>query len=1059
MILTVLYASAGEQQFYLVAKPTPEGVYLRWDVVEGDYPSADEIDYMVLRRDDENISRFSPEAVMSEDEIRAFYLRSENEAGLKRLIDRIAKNSNGACSGANVSNFASVLQSCLQDPAWRYLAAKADYNVALVEHRAYIDRRPLSGGVVTYELVAVKDTGAGVQTKRLGKVTLDPTVPASVLAPKNFKQVRQSVACTAPEYAKDDYTVSLSWENGGNKTDSFVNSMLLSGYDLYRATSVNAGKLATEISDLAKSAPVDDAGNYRISGLEKINETPIMLANKPGDETPLYLETSDALKKAGLKPGESRWYYLVPRDFTGAYGPMKALEVTIPDLLPPVAPWNVRSVEEEGKVKLVWDRISVENYVRHYKNNRKFCNLNSFTTDKRLYFADKSRSCGSRDMAVNLNVKRYYIYRFDNPSEAARFADHDMDGIADRDENEGQECVANVINDNNRDLAKHLIGHIDTSDIGQEDFVTFVDTNVTKGKYYWYRVAAATKTTPSTLTPPLQVLLPDRRLPKKPKLTLSVCASNYVVSSYSLDGVTPYLAYDETGEAREVKITCSGNTGTTFFQKDIYLPVGSDGYVKANGFNPCSCKAGVITFLDEHRKTLASKPLCSGCTRATEFYVLKDYDCSFGGYEVVHDGVDLTNWPIADLPEPIAEDECIEFTVMLGGKRFKAARNCEEKQHFDLADLGLPNLGEGEKYCIGMSVYNANNQHSPTAYAPCFGIVDMQAPNKPSVRKIVLNDDNITVGWLSPQEKIASTIVKLYNEENATEVYLRSYPQPDHMEKAPHNGMTRIVDIDAALTALNRTQKWCAKAKSVGFNGKVSAWSAPLCTQNEALSGPFEAMPWPHIDSVSGSSGLNFVYDMTNSSLVNMLASKLVQLPFSDPDEYTYAELEQELESVLKDVKLNFTYYRQEITEDGAGNFIQVSPLINHLKIVRSVQITKFAAGGQKLYEFQGGLYLYMTYKDGKDSTFAQLVLFYKDEYPYFKDRNYRYVKVYYTDDHEVERYEVSDVVRTGAPPPTTSISGVPTGTAPVTVELAPLNPEVSNLHLIDGLQLTGGTQ
>jgi len=158
-----------------------------------------------------------------------------------------------------------------------------------------------------------------------------------------------------------------------------------------------------------------------------------------------------------------------------------------------------------------------------------------------------------------------------------------MDGIADRDENEGEECLANTITDANKELAKHLVGTIEAAGIGQEDFVTFVDTNVSKGAYYWYRVAAATETTPSALTPPLQVLLPDRTLPKKPKPNLSVCASNYVVSSYSLDGETPYLAYDETGEAREVKLTCTTNAIQALFTNDTYLPVESDGYVKANG--------------------------------------------------------------------------------------------------------------------------------------------------------------------------------------------------------------------------------------------------------------------------------------------------------------------------------------------------------------------------------------------------------------------------------------------------------------------------------------------
>jgi len=223
------------------------------------------------------------------------------------------------------------------------------------------------------------------------------------------------------------------------------------------------------------------------------------------------------------------------------------------------------------------------------------------------------------------------------------------------------------------------------------------------------------------------------------------------------------------------------------------------------------------------------------------------------------------------------------------------------------------------------------------------------------------------------------------------------------MEKGVVNGMTKVVDIDAALTALNRTQKWCAKAKSVGFNGKVSAWSAPLCTQSEVQPGPFEAMPWPHIPKASGSSGLNFTY--MSGSLINVLAEKTVYPPQPDANgNYNLLALEAQLEAAVSDVKINFTYYRQEVTEDGASNFVQVS-----------------------------------------------------DGYPYFSNRNYRYVKVYYTADHEVERYEVSEVVRTGAPPATTTISAGAATTPGTTPELINLNPDLSNLHLIGGVELIGG--
>ena len=1058
MVLATLSLSANEEQFYFVAKPADEGVYLRWDVVEGNYPSSDEIDYMILRKNDQNISTFRPDGIMSVSQIRALYALPANQADLMSVIDMISKNDDPACSGANLSNYAEKIQGCMEDPMWRYMAMKAHFPLAVIGERAYLDRNP-GTDPVTYELIAVKQNGASTLSKRLGKVVVDPTQRPMVLAAKNFKQVRQSSACNAPEYAKDDYTVSLTWENGGSQTDSFANSMLVTGYDIYRAKEGDQPLLQTEIADLVQNAQVDSNGNYVIPGLEKVNDVPVQLSNSEEEETPLFLETKDELEKAGLKPGDSRWYYLVPRDFSGHYGKMAHYKVTIPDLLPPVTPWGVHVIEHEGKAKLVWNNITAANYAKYYKRSRKFCNLNTLSSLKRLRFADKDGDCGVADVSVNLNVKKYYIYRFDNPADAAKFKDSDMDGIPDLEESPDDVCIANQITSANQYLARHLVAVLNASDFEGKEFVTFID-KLAKSKYYWYRIASATETTPSILTPPIRAMIPDRTLPGKPEPELSTC-SNYIVSAYSIEGETPYIAYDETGEAKEVKLTCMTNATYALVSHDIYLPVGDDGYVKSNGINLCQCASGTISFLDEHRKVLAQKTLCSGCSRATEFYVLQENDCrKFGGFKVVHHGEDIPYWPIADLSEPIAEDECVEFTVYIGGKRIKAVRNCKEKNHFDLSDLNLSNLGEGEKYCIGMTVYNANNQHSPTSYLPCFGVIDQHVPNKPSIRRLIPNDNNVSVAWLSPQEKIAATIVKLYAQDDEKKVYLRTFAHPDHMEKAQKDGITMNVDIllDTPATV---GETWCAKAKSVGFNGKLSQWSEERCMQKGAQNVNTEALPWPKIPSVKKSGNFNFV--VNNSILKTVLSEQNISVPGGDDGMTNKIILEREVEKKFRQNAFSFVLYRQ-MRENGIwSNFVQVSPLISdeNVKIVK-VLFSKSVGDNMNavFWELENGLYLsgvFTIYKNGGFSGTASL--FYIDHYPYKNNRAYRYVKVNMDQDHEIVDYEISNRVIVGTEettqPPATGINVIPqlnTG-----AQLQQL-PQLNTLQL-NTLQPIGGVQ
>ena len=932
--MSTLSVVANDQSFYFIAKATNEGVYLRWDAIEGNFPKNSDVKLIVLQRDDVNISSFDPNSIMDRDQIEALYSKPSNQNSLMKIISSISKNDDPSCSGANLVNYASKIQSCMQNNMWRYMASKVDFNIATIGYRAYLDTGA-TAHPTTYELLAVNSANV---TERLGKVVVNPSVTTSILGATNFKQIQES-KCNTPEYAKDDYTVALSWENAGTKTDAFANSIMMAGYDLYRVKGSENEHPVSDIASLvSNSTTVDANGDYVFRGLEKVNEVPLLLSNSEGEEETLFLETKNLLKKAGLKPGDKRWYYLVAKDFTGHYGPTVKLKVVIPNLLPPATPWGVRVIEHDKKAKLIWQKVNVANYVKYHKNSRKFCNVGTLGSKERLRFVDKDGTCGTKEIEVNLNVDKYYVYRFDNPSEAAKFQDSDLDGIGDLDEADGKVCEALPLEDIKKSDSP-LVGIIDANDFANEKFITFVDEGVTHSKYYWYKIVAAsdgiTHDIGSIMTTPIRAMIPNRTLPQKAEVELKACSSSaYIIASDPLDRNSEHLAYDGTGLAKNIKVT--GEIFSHYGERlntsgATLLPV-EDGYVEfPKGWR--NCQIGTIKFLDEKGDVLASKTLSANPSfeecEARELYSLKKNDCENVGLEKVYDGQDLYTFPIIFLPETIKENECLELTNLIGKKRYKTGMVCDKVDKIDTKDLNLSNLGKGEKFCLGVNMLNENNQYSPTTYLPCFGVVDQAKPSRPDMRKIKVNENNITVAWVSPYEKIASTVVSLYNNEDINKSYLRTFSHPDHMNSVNMDTLSISRDINETVDDTNRMQEWCAKVKSIGFNGKTSEWSSEMCTKNSEDGNEIEEvnLAWPEIKSVSKAGTFDFSYDPD----LGQISTKLSEGTFKK----TSKEITRQIEYNLQSQKLNLIFYRQSRKNGVWSNYIQVSPLINKIKVAK----------------------------------------------------------------------------------------------------------------------------
>ena len=175
---------------------------------------------------------------------------------------------------------------------------------------------------------------------------------------------------------------------------------------------------------------------------QRLIEGGFVVADIPADKVPMgpkWLEARDHLIRAGLKPGDRRAYYLVPRDFTGDYGPTVGAVVEIPLMTRPPAPWNLRSFADETSSSIngpadaltfTWDEVNLDNYVKMYKGTRLFCNLVEARSTGVLEYVANGQSCESGNrIALRVGVPNYRIYRFTDFDVAGRFKDSDGDGV------------------------------------------------------------------------------------------------------------------------------------------------------------------------------------------------------------------------------------------------------------------------------------------------------------------------------------------------------------------------------------------------------------------------------------------------------------------------------------------------------------------------------------------------------------------------------------------------------------------------------------------------------
>jgi len=880
IVMAISLLIAKDTQLYFIGKyarvasiskddTQSKAIYLKWGMVDGNFPS--EIDKVVLKRDGIKIFEFNPHSKMTKKEIKGLYKSKLQKRRLLETINNISKLDKEGCGGANLSNYATKILQCSNDPFWRYLASMNDFNIARINYRGFLDRSIDNKNSFDYELIATK----GAKTIVLGRITVKKELK-QIQKAKNFKQVLKN-SCNSLEYALDDYTIYLGWQGvGENEMDKFLNSFTIVGYDIFR-TKENVidkqnQKYDIDISSLASSLPYDSSGDIIFQNLQKVNETLITIPNNDENST-LFLETKDKLKRAGLKPDDERYYYLVARDFTGNYSKTARVLVKVPNLLPPPAPWNIRVVEdinftgEKNSAELFWDNVNLNNYINYYKNSKKFCNKNNLNKKDRLRFVDNDGVCGISEMEVNLNLSKYNIYRFDSPKEASNFQ------------------YDNCKHTKN----SHLIATIPAN----KDLITYKDESIQLGKIYWYIVISISENNiTSPLSAPIRAMIPDRKLPPKTKAKLFTCDDKI-----SLQKIPDNRFIDVSGEAKSARLLCGDKT---------YFGTLDEIYEKKSQCN----ESGNLSILGTNGKILAKIDFSNDDT--TQGYLI-EYICE--KREVEYGNI-LTKWPTIIFSDN--REKCIEISQNYGGERYKVKKECGVEEKLEIKKYNFANLGNGEKFCLAVNEFSKNNQYSPTQYLPCFGVVDKKIPNKPNISSLILNSKSVEVEWLPPQENISATLIELYKKGDSNQTYTKFYPHLGHL--ASDGYLKVLIDVDKKI---EKNQIWCARGKTIGLNKKVSPWSAIKCLSTKAKEN-YPYLSWPSIKKAKPKKSLEIKY--TNNR-PEIKLGKFITDKCSVESECDCEVLKNLFANIA-----NFSLYRQDIYPNERGDFVQVSPLIDELK-------------------------------------------------------------------------------------------------------------------------------
>jgi hypothetical protein len=1089
-----------ESQFFFVGHQAPAGsitaagqnqqvVYLRWGVVEGKLP-ADVVGLRLLRNGVKVTSTDWPaNGVMSESEINNLYHGPEQQRRKLETINRLNELSASKGDSFSASSFTSYLRGLLDsnstetyNPFWAYLGARTDFNIARARYRGWIDISPVLDsitGKVEYELLAVNITNS---TVTLGKASVQFGVANKILGATNLRQVLNTeTRCDMPENAKDHYTVALNWNSPGDEankaliTDRVAAQFLISGFDLYRTTTnldLNIAEAPVRnISALAAQANADSRGDPKLSGLEKVNVS-LVVDSGTTNEEPKWLEARDLLQRAGLKPGDRRAYYLVPRDFTGNYGPTIATIVTVPQMTRPPAPWNIRAFADQSSsilsrtrpdaLSLTWDAVNLDNYQRMFQDTREYCNLAEAQQTGILEFVGKGKNCATDvRSSVRLDVAGYRIYQFVDFDVAGRFKDSDGDGVSDSDEipdlnndgkidaNErthGTQCDASK---QPSDLHSNYLLSPTSQELlfgvgqpGEPEIVRLRDTSpaIVKDTVIWYRIASVAGSDDkngrlSFLSAPQRALFPNRTPPPEPIIEVTK-PGNSVPIGCELKTVAggPWSFTDERvidEKAKEFTVSCASNS---FFDDGVATSSSSQ-----CGTRTAACASASNATLSFPATAATGNIACNVSLPDDVFFCNAGSVTLFPKYapELAQAGDLIIDGGVTINGRPPNSRTCIALFETIDGTSTRVANSC---------DAGGFSYRPGNGQFCGYAIAtDENNNISATVYIPCtLAPSNPKPPGPPQIQSFVVGIKQAQFTFRLPAEQVAITLARLDHEpgDGSSDRQFKSIPVIT-VEAGESVSYSWPVD---ELTASK--DRFClsllAIAPSAGTAAPLrSPWSKERCySRNDSGEDLPEYLPWPEVKSPSegeplsgflteyrglsvllgmGLKNENDLLDLCERILPDQIPGTPPPEPSTPEGEYTDFDALECTDNGMVAVKaalaseLNFMLYRQHRISNGTeSNWVQVSPLIEYAHFDDIPTRTRGEKDALSFIEWRlNDPFVKILYSDTAPDT---LQFIFVDHYPFATHADYpptqpyefRYQAVYFDKDQRPVRWRQS---------------------------------------------------
>lgn len=1052
----VAQAQALADQFYFVAKAGAAGsmsragqgqeaIFLRWGPVEGLLPA--DIERLVLFRDGEEIIDVAASAPpVSATKLQSWYDRPQHRQRKLAMLRWVNQLDGPEVSASRLGQ--RVHDLIIKDSAFAGLAARQDILVAQAQHRGLVD-----GGFVErnveYELIAVN--GAG-DKRRLGRVRVDRDQDQPAPKPANLRQVHEH-RCDAPERGLDHGTIKLAWAHGGKTaTDRFAASLLVSGYDLYRSEEPidpQSSPSALDVRRLASRVQSNGQGELILPGLVRLNGS---VVTATGDGKHFTLD-APAVRKAGMRPGETYAVHLVPRDFAGHYGLASTGTFTVPDLLAPPAPWEVETAESatDKTGKLIWQHVNLENYTRAWPG-RRFCNLEQARTSQRLEVAMEGKSCDEASRTINLAASEYRVYRFEQYKDTARFTDSDGDGHADHEERTasgpGDACNAAVTTGTRDFRVDDRAGVSLTARVEPDGGVIRElkdnEPAATPGTVYWYRIATVGDNGRiSRLSAPVRMLVPERAPPTPPDdSTVTFTRAPECDYNASVGEEGTQLTLELPAEPRyqdPARVEASCLDGARIVDESLEkLARGANSLgagICESIDNRCPGNSALFDIRDGNNRSLAVAALHDvgpatheGNLRCNH-YVSVTETCGTGPEPVAPGEM------VQQLPElTVKTDQCAVLYRRIDGKRQKVETRCDDGAGLVDFNLELQLHPAGEQACYSVAIQNSNARVSASHDLSCFVMTDqVVTPPPPTPVDMSPGQNQATLSWLVPQARIQGTIISYYPADDPADSSQTLVPTPTGADvRGPQH------KVSVALPPLSDAEdgrEWCFVARAVGVapasraGEALSEASAPLCVRREVDEENLERIPWPERPAPKD------LGDMTArfQTLDQLPLVRLSDAPDSSVDQtcdYSVPacgdgtsclnqhehgprtrdcaqdgpQLCQVLSASAAE-ELGFVAYRQSRRNRQVGPFVQVSPLIErvHCEITRTDKTTN------NQNRFHDPYMDIFRFSDGADWNGDHWV--FKDQYPHEAGVDYRYQLIYFDSRGEITGFRTSNWV------------------------------------------------